>query len=68
LLAATPTMLSGTQSIDTAVYLNLTECHSGRKQQRYAKLHSFLEDAVVSRGYQILGSATPTQNVQEIKK
>jgi micrococcal nuclease len=40
----------------------------GRRQQRYAKLHSFLEDAVVSRGYQILGSATPAQNVQEIEK
>jgi hypothetical protein len=40
----------------------------GRRQQRYAKLHSFLEDAVVSRGYQILGSAIPAQNVQEIEK
>jgi hypothetical protein len=40
----------------------------GRKQQRYAKLHSVLEDAVVSRGYQILGSAIPEQNVQEIEK
>jgi hypothetical protein len=40
----------------------------GRKQQRYAKLHSVLEDAVVSRGYQILGSTIPEQNVQEIEK
>jgi putative tryptophan/tyrosine transport system substrate-binding protein len=35
----------------------------GRKQQRYAKLHSFLEDAVVSRRYKILRFATPAQNV-----
>ena len=40
----------------------------GRKQQRYVKLHSFLEDAVVSRGYQILESAIPAQTGQEIAK
>jgi hypothetical protein len=40
----------------------------GRKQQRYAKLHSFLEDTVVSRSYQILGSAALAQNGQEVEK
>jgi hypothetical protein len=29
-LAATPTMLRGTQSIDTAVYSSLTSCHSAK--------------------------------------
>jgi hypothetical protein len=38
----------------------------GRQQQRYVKLHSFLEDAVGSRGHQILESAIPAQTGQEI--
>jgi hypothetical protein len=40
----------------------------GRKQQRYAKWHSFLEVATVSRGYRILGSATPAHNAPEVEK
>jgi hypothetical protein len=31
-------------------------------------LHSFLEDTVVSRSYQILGSAALAQNGQEVEK
>jgi hypothetical protein len=34
----------------------------GKSQQRYVKLHSFLEDAARSRGYKIPGSAMPAQN------
>ena len=37
LLAATPTRLRGTQSIDTAVYCSLTSCHSNKSPVYCAK-------------------------------
>jgi hypothetical protein len=58
----------GCQTTFELTRVRLWDKNLGRKQQRYAKLHSFLEDAVVSSRYEILGSTTSAPNVQKREK
>jgi hypothetical protein len=46
LLAAIPTMLRGTQSIDTAVYWSLTSCHSRKTQEVVTRFAPFQRGCV----------------------